>query len=324
MPIQAVSPTATAIVLPDVSVEVLPADRNPALVYLASLASGSRRTMRHALDTIAQVVKPSATAETFAWQVLQFQHVAAIRVRLVEHGYASTNCNKMLCALRGTLKTAFHLGLMGSDQLTRALAVKPVRGSRVPAGRSLQSGELRALFGICDARAPDGARNAAVLSLLYAGALRRSEVVGLDRDDFDVETGRLRVRGKGNKERLVYLSNGGLLAVQAWLGHRGEESGALIHPVLKGGKIVRRRMDDQSVLDLVRRLALKAGVQPCSPHDFRRSAVGDLLDAGVDLATAQKIAGHSSPVTTSVSYDRRGEKPKQKAAELLHVPFVAP
>jgi integrase len=87
--------------------------------------------------------------------------------------------------------------------------------------------------------------------------------------------------------------------------------------------ILRRRMDDQSILDLVRRLALKAKVARFSPHDLRRTAVGDLLDAGVDLATAQKIAGHASPVTTSSSYDRRGENTKMKAAALLTVPFVA-
>ena len=322
MSIQAESPTPTAIVLPAVELEVLPADRSPYFVYIGSLASGSRRTMQHALDTIATIVGASFTGATFPWSLLEFQHVMGIRAQLVERGYAPAMCNKMLCAVRGTLKTAFNLGLMNADQLTRALAVKPVRGSRVPAGRSLQSGELRALFGICDPDRPEGCRNAAVLSLLYAAALRRSEVVELDRDDFEASTGRLRVRGKGNKERLVYLSNGGLQAVLAWLSYRGEEPGPLVHPVRKGGTILRRRMDDQSVLDLVKRLALKAGVARCSPHDFRRSAVGDLLDAGVDLATAQKIAGHASPVTTSTSYDRRGEKPKQKAAELLHVPFV--
>jgi site-specific recombinase XerD len=301
----------------------VPADCNPALVYLASLAGGSRRTMKHALDTMARVVDSSLISETLPWHLVGFQHVMAIRAQLVERGYASSMINKMLSALRGTLRAAFNLGLMDGDQFARATGVKSVRGSRVAAGRALEPKEMRALYAVCDAGRPEGARNAAVLSLLYAAALRRSEVVALDRAHFDASSGRLRVRGKGNKERTVYLSNGGLLAVRAWLQLRGDQAGPLIHPVRKGGTIVVRRMDDQSILDLVRRLALRAKVAHFSPHDLRRTAVGDLLDSGVDLATAQKIAGHASPVTTATSYDRRGEKAKMKAAALLHVPFVA-
>jgi integrase len=146
--------------------------------------------------------------------------------------------------------------------------------------------------------------------------------VHLDLTDLDLKTGRVTVRGKGNKERTVYLSGGGIRAVEVWLKHRGDEPGALLHPIRKGGIIVKRRMNDQSVFDLVRRLAQDAGIDRFSPHDLRRTAVGDLLDAGVDLATVQKIAGHASPVTTSSSYDRRGEKAKIKAGELLHVPFI--
>ena len=188
-------------------------------------------------------------------------------------------------------------------------------GDRVAAGRALEPKELRALLRHgCDASRPDGTRNAAVLSLLYVAALRRSEVVALDVASFDRTSGRVRVHGKGNKERTVYLSNGGLLAVRAWLHLRGDEPGPLIHPVQKGGTILRRRMDDQSILDLVHRLARKAQVAAFSPHDLRRTAVGDLLDAGIDLATTQRIAGHASPVTTANSYDRRGEATKMKAA----------
>jgi len=150
------------IVLPPGSAVPVAADRNPACVYLASLAAGSRRTMRHALDTIASLVNPSLIAETVPWHRVEYQHVMAIRARLVDHGYAPSMINKMLSAFRGTLRAAFNLGLMNSDQFMRAAGVKAVRGSRVTAGRALEARELRALYAVYDASRADGARNAAV------------------------------------------------------------------------------------------------------------------------------------------------------------------
>jgi site-specific recombinase XerD len=92
-------------------------------------------------------------------------------------------------------------------------------------------------------------------------------------------------------------------------------------PVSKGDRIERRRMTDGAVAELVRRLAKKSKIAAFSPHDMRRTFIGDMLDAGADLATVQGLAGHASPATTS-RYDRRGERARKKAAELLHVPFV--
>jgi integrase len=92
-------------------------------------------------------------------------------------------------------------------------------------------------------------------------------------------------------------------------------------PVSKAGTIMRRRMTDGAIAELVRRRARRSKIAAFSPHDMRRTFIGDMLDAGADIATVQQLAGHASPTTTS-RYDRRGDRAKKRAAELLHVPFV--
>jgi site-specific recombinase XerD len=146
-------------------------------------------------------------------------------------------------------------------------------------------------------------------------------VVALDLADFNSTSGTLLIRGKGNKERTGYVSNGARAALDAWLRHRGLADGPFFFPVQKGGTILSRRITDQAVFDLVVRLAGRAGVVAFSPHDLRRSWIGDLLEAGADVSTVQQLAGHSNVATTG-RYDRRGERTKRKAVELLFVPFM--
>ena len=149
-------------------------DQHPAAVYLAGLSPSSRRTMRGALDTIAQLGLGSkeATAWDVPWHRLRFQHTQAIRSALAGR-YAHTTANRMLSALRGTLKAAWKLGLISAEEYQKAASVESISGETVPAGRALSGGELVGLLETCE-QTPLGVRDAAILSLLYGCGLRRN------------------------------------------------------------------------------------------------------------------------------------------------------
>lgn len=299
-----------------------PASDNPALIYIASLGTEhGRRTMTQALDSIANLVSPGSDLRSFPWANLRFQHTAAIRSKLAET-YAPATVNKMLSALRGTLKAAWQLGQMSAEDYQRAVDLRSVRGETLPAGRAVTQGELMALVAACrHDTTPAGKRDGALLALLWACGLRRAEVVALDRADYDAETGELRVRkGKGRKERLVWVTNGAADALADWLAERGDEAGALFHPVNKGGRILPSRMTSQAVYNMLSKRAAEASVKALSPHDLRRTFVGSLLDAGADIATVARLAGHAN-VQTTARYDRRPEEAKRKAAAMLHFPW---
>mgnify|MGYP000593996198 CR=1 FL=1 len=318
---------------------------SPVLVFLAGLPSEhSRRTMRRYLAQIAngllagQWKAPvradySSAAEyrealeryngaplALDWPALRFQHVAAIRARIMGM-YAPATVNGMLSALRGVLKACWKLELISAEDYQRAVDVDNVKGETLAAGRDLQQGEILALVTACaDDGSAAGVRDAAVIGLLYTCALRRAELAALDLADFNPETGALRVRGKGRKERTVYATNGALEALREWLALRGSQPGPLFMPVNKAGHISARRITAQAVYNMLRKRAAAAGVNDFSPHDFRRTFAGDLLDRGVDIVTVQKLMGHASPTTTA-RYDRRGEEAKKEAAAKLHFPY---
>ncbi|NES24964.1 MAG: site-specific integrase [Symploca sp. SIO3E6] len=185
-------------------------------------------------------------------------------------------------------------------------------------GRALTQAEITALMAVCHNDSTTvGVRDAALIAILRGGGLRRSEVVKLNIRDFNSETGALQViDAKGGKDRTVYLPQSAIPFVTSWLTVRGYQPGALLCPVRKGGEVQLRRMTPQALLLIIQKRAQEAGVESFSPHDFRRTFCSDLLDAGIDIVTVQKLAGHASPVTTA-KYDRRGEETKRRAVQSL-------
>lgn len=299
-----------------------PFSQNPAMVYLSSLSTESgRRVMHQALRTIASLIYPSSPdVFTVPWHLVRFTHTNAIRTILAQR-YAPATANKMLAALRGVLRAAVQLGLMSSDDYHKAANIPPVKGHRLPAGRSVTRGELAALVAACNDGTVLGLRDAAVIALLYACGLRRAELVELHIDDYDRTTGTLKVHGKGNKWRTVPVPAGAEQALKDWLDVRGNEPGLLFYSIRKGGHLTRQGMTTQAVYDILKHRAEIANVQTLSPHDLRRSFVSDLLDAGADIAIVQQLAGHANMATTA-RYDRRPEAAKRKAVSLLYFPYT--
>ena len=149
-------------------------------------------------------------------------------------------------------------------------------------------------------------RDAAVLELLYSSGLRVSELVALDRSGIDHGRGTVRVRGKGDKERIVPVGIPALEAVQRWerdgrpvLLERASSqarAGAALFLGARGG-----RLGDRAVRTLVDRHAADAGIsRHVSPHTLRHSAATHLVEGGADLRSVQDFLGHSSLATTQI------------------------
>lgn len=289
----------------------------PSLVYLASLSPGSRRTMTNALNTIAQILTQSDDVEHFdiPWHAIRYQHSAAIRAAL-NNKYAFSTVNKMLAALRGTLKTAWKLSQMTAENYHTAASIKNVTGHRIPAGRYIPIAEIRKLLNTCD-ESLGGQRNRAVFMILYSCGLRRAELTALQLHDFDISERTIKVRGKRNKERSVPVPAAAVTQIEQYLEIRGYEPGALFFSI--GNRNRGGQLTEQSIYEILVKHTTQAGLIALSPHDFRRTYISNLLDAGVDISTVQQMAGHSN-VNTTARYDRRGEKAKRKAAELLEIP----
>ncbi len=275
--------------------------------------------MRQSLDKIANILTSGeCDAMTLDWAKLRYRHTSAIRAALKSRLAASTT-NKMMCAMRRVLKEALRLDLIPPEDYAKAVDIGHLAESRVPKGRALEQREISILMSACAGSRAADIRDRALIAILRGTGIRRKELVNLDLLDFKPDTGALSIRqGKGAKDRIVFLPEAAIALVNQWIEVRGEAPGALLHPVNRADLILARRMTPDAVMKILRRRALQAGLDPFSPHDFRRTFCSDLLEAGVDIVTVQKLAGHSSPVTTS-KYDRRGEDTLRRAVQKLRI-----
>jgi site-specific recombinase XerD len=169
----------------------------------------------------------------------------------------------------------------------------------------LSEDELARVFEQPDVSTIAGARDRAILELLFSSGLRVSELVGLDKDHINLKRREFMVRGKGQKDRPIFISDQAASWVQFYLDKR-EDTTRPLFARYSGTKKVDttgnfHRLTARSVQRLVARYALMAGItKHVSPHTMRHSFATDLLMNGADLRSVQAMLGHSNIATTQI------------------------
>ncbi|MBD2498196.1 tyrosine-type recombinase/integrase [Nostoc sp. FACHB-280] len=277
-----------------------PLIQHPAIIYLSTLSPGSKPTMKHSLNLIAQLLTDhQADHLTLNWSGLRYKHTHALRTALIQK-YEPATVNRILCALRGVLKQALHSELINPIDYARAVDIKNVKVSKELSGRVLSQDELDALMQTCFSDlTPAGFRDAALIAFLRGAGLRRSEVVGLELKDF-YHSGDIKLHSSHPRvDRIVYLSPSAIAIVNDWIEIRTRTPGPLLCQVNKSGRVVHKRLTPQAVLFILHKRGEQAGIKPFSPHDLRHTFIWDLLNAGVDIVTVQSLAGLSTPALTA-------------------------
>jgi site-specific recombinase XerD len=236
---------------------------DPTHAYLASLISErSRQTACERLRSAARAIGlDPAEAEAFPWHRLRFVHIDFIRSRLsekdsiTEKRRAPATINLTLSILRGIARYARNMNLMSDEEYRRIGEVKPATGEHLPVGRAAASGEILALVKACQAdHGPTGARDAAMLAILYIGGVRRAALAEIDIAHYMRAPVGLKVHGKGNKERLVPLTGSATAALDDWLAIRGATPGPLFVRLTKGGHVVTgARLASHAVYKILRK-----------------------------------------------------------------------
>lgn len=295
--------------------------KSPAHAYVESLATSARPSMLSGLDVVAGMLDRTHDAYSFPWHALNGAHCQALRARLIEK-YAPRSVNRMIAAVRGTLRSAWQMELISTDIRERLLDALPAVSttSLPPSGRTLELEEVQKLIATAFSRnSHRGRRDAALVTMLYACGARREEAVGLDCRHYDgkPDDAIVDVTGKGRKQRFVYLIADYRPGVEPWLEHRRAAGmAAPLFTRINRGKDTGRRLGVAGVNDALDDLRIEAKIDKFTPHDLRRSFGTHLMDAGADILMVQKLMGHAQLSTTSI-YDRRGEVGKKKAAKFL-------
>jgi integrase/recombinase XerD len=233
------------------------------------------------------------------------EHILDHLIALRHEGLAAQSAARHLSAVRRFHAFAHNEGLVPGDPASDFDT--PQRRRSLPG--VLARGHVEAMLAAVDTAEPAGLRDAAILEVFYSCGLRISELATLPLRDVSLEESAVRVRGKGNKVRLVPLGAEARRRVGAWLAVRAE-----LQPRQDTLFVSRRgrRMSRSSVWGVVKRYARAANVpHNVTPHMLRHSFATHLVDNGADLRAVQEMLGHADIATTEIYTHVSAERLRQ-------------
>ncbi len=186
------------------------------------------------------------------------------------------------------------------DSNPTSLLEAPKLGRKLPVVLAID--EIDSIIHAIDLSKPDGHRNKAIIETLYGCGLRVSELVNLKLTDIYSDEGFIKVKGKGDKERLVPIGKMALSAIQYYIEQQRnhlnitKESQNILFLNRRGSKLSR-----VMIFNIIKKLAEIAGIKKIiSPHTFRHSFATHLVEGGADLRAVQEMLGHESILTTEI------------------------
>lgn len=259
------------------------------LCYLSSEKGLSRHTLQaygHDLKSFLQLLKKNKiqqVTEITEEDVLTFAHELQLKK------YASSSICRMLVTIKTFLKFLYREGLIKNEV---GLSIDaPKIWQLIP--DILTFTEVEKLLLAPDLKTEAGARDRAVLQVIYASGLRVSEVCQLNIQDFSDHM--IRVIGKGKKERIVPIARSAVEAVDHYLLHHRPD--IELEALFLNAK--QKRIDRFFIWKQLKTYAKQIGIsKSISPHTLRHSFATHLLENGADLRVIQELLGHSSIATT--------------------------
>ncbi len=236
---------------------------------------------------------------------VELEHFHSFAAALMDVGIGERSIARILSGVRSFYKFLVLDGYLEQDPTE--LLESPKIGKHLPEVLSVE--EIDAIEGVIDVSTPEGQRDRAAIEMLYSCGLRVSELCNLLLSDLFLDEGFLRVTGKGNKQRLVPISERAIRELKSWFAFRnsinikpGEEDYVFISAARK------KHLSRITVFHNIKIYAEQAGIQKTiSPHTFRHSFATHLLEGGANLRAIQTMLGHESISTTEIytHIDRR-------------------